>query len=120
MSPELWVPGSAEPSLEDFVQRILAQIERYTGTHSAESSHVEIELGDGERLALRSLSSEPGYGFLTIAVHTEAGEAEELIVPVGSIKRIALRPADKERHPGFALPPAAASPGTKRRAEPTA
>jgi hypothetical protein len=103
LSPDVWVPGSAEPSLEAFVSRVLRQIERYTVTHSAERTHVELELG-GERLGLRSLSSEPGYGFLTLAVHAADGEAEELIVPVGAIRRISLRPADEERRPGFALP----------------
>jgi hypothetical protein len=100
LSPELWVPGAAEPSLDDFVTRIHRQIERYTATHGAERSHVEIELGDGERLALESLSSEPGYGFLTLAVH----EGEQLIIPVGAIRRITLGPADEDRRPGFALP----------------
>jgi hypothetical protein len=104
LSPGLWIPGAAEPSLGDFVQRIIAQIERYTGTHTAEQSHVEIELADGERLTLHSLSSEPGYGFLTVAVHTHEGDDGELIIPVGSIKYIALRPADEQRRPGFALP----------------
>jgi hypothetical protein len=104
LSPDVWVPGSAEPSLEAFVSRVLRQIERYTVTLSAERTHVEVELGDGERLVLRSLSSEPGYGFLTLAVHAADGEAEELIVPVGSIRRISLGPADEERRPGFALP----------------
>jgi hypothetical protein len=101
---ELWVPGAAEPSLEDLVARIHRQIERYTATHAAERSHVEVELADGERLTLRSLSSEPGYGFLTLAVHSQDGDAEELIVPVVAIRRIALGPADEERRPGFALP----------------
>ena len=100
MSPELWVPGAAEPSLDDFVARIHRQIEQYTATHAADRSHVEVELADGERLALRSLSSEPGYGFLTLSV-----EGEQLIVPVGSIRRITLGPADEDRKPGFALPP---------------
>jgi hypothetical protein len=104
LSRELWVPGAAAPSLEDFVKRIHQQIERYTATHSADRSHVEVELGDGERLTLRSLSSEPGYGFLTLDVHSEEGEAEELIVPVGAIRRISLGPADETRRPGFALP----------------
>ena len=99
MSPELWVPGAAEPSLDDFVGRIHRQIERYTTTHAADRSHVEVELADGERLALRSLSSDPGYGFLTLTV-----DGEQLIVPVGSIRRITLGPADEERKPGFALP----------------
>ena len=99
MSPELWVPGAAEPSLDDFVARIHRQIEQYTATHAADRSHVEIELADGERLSLLSLSSEPGFGFLTLSV-----EGEQLIVPVGSIRRITLGPADEDRKPGFALP----------------
>ena len=96
------VPGAAEPSLDDFVARVHRVIERYTGTHSSERSHVDVELADGERLTLRSLSSEPGYGFLTLVVHSE--EAEQLIVPVSAIRRIALGPADEPRRPGFALP----------------
>jgi hypothetical protein len=99
LSPDLWVPGAAEPSLEDFVARVLRQIERYTATHTADRSHVEVELGDGERLTLQSISSEPGYGFLTLTV-----EGEQLIVPVGAIRRISLGPADEHRKPGFALP----------------
>jgi hypothetical protein len=99
LSPELWVPGAAEPSLDDFVTRIHRQIEQYTATHAADRSHVEVELADGERLALRSISSEPGYGFLTLSV-----DGEQLIVPVGSIRRITLGPADEDRRPGFALP----------------
>lgn len=99
MSPELWVPGAAEPSLDDFVARIHRQIEQYTSTHAADRSHVEVELADGERLSLISLASEPGFGFLTLSV-----EGEQLIVPVGSIRRITLGPADEEHRPGFALP----------------
>jgi hypothetical protein len=99
LSPELWVPGAAEPSLEAFVDRIHRQIEQYTATHTSEHSHVEVELADGERLSLLSIASEPGYGFLTLSV-----EAEQLIVPVGSIRRITLGPADEARKPGFALP----------------
>jgi hypothetical protein len=99
LSPELWVPGAAEPSLDGFVDRVHRQIEEYTTTHSADRSHVEVELADGERLTLRSLSSEPGFGFLTLSV-----EGEQLIVPVGSIRRITLGPADEDRKPGFALP----------------
>ena len=104
MSPELWVPGAAEPSLDALVERIHRQIERYTSTHSAAQSHVEVELADGERLTLRSISSEPGFGFLTLAVHAWEREPEELIVPIGAIKRITLGPADETRRPGFALP----------------
>ena len=100
MTRELWVPGSAEPSLADFVGRVVQQIERYTETHAADRSHVEVELGDGERVTVQSLSSEPGYGFLTLT----RADGEQLIVPVGGIRRITLGPADEDRRPGFALP----------------
>jgi hypothetical protein len=104
LSPDLWIPGAAEPSLEGFVERVHRQIERYTATHAAERSHVEVELGDGERLTLESISGEPGFGFLTLTVHPADGDAEEQIVPVGAIWRISLGPADETRRPGFALP----------------
>ena len=100
MTPDLWVPGAAEPSLDGFVDRVHRQIERYTATHASEQSHVELELADGERFTLTSLSSEPGFGFVTLATH----DGEQLIVPVGSILRITLGPADEDRKPGFALP----------------
>jgi hypothetical protein len=99
LSPDLWVPGAAEPSLDDFVARVHRAIEGYTSTHAADQTHVEVELGDGERLTLKSLSSEPGYGFLTLVL-----AEEQLIVPVGAIRRITLGPADEDRKPGFALP----------------
>jgi hypothetical protein len=104
--PELWVPGAAEPSLDDFVGRVLAQIERFTSTHGAELSQVQVELVNGRRLTLRSLSGEPGYGFVTLAVHPEEDDdPQELIVPVGSIRGIELGPAEAGRARfGFALP----------------
>jgi hypothetical protein len=112
LSPDLWVPGSAEPSLENFVAGVHRRIERYTATHAAERSHVQVELADGEQLTLRSLSAEPGYGFLTLSVHSGNGAAEELIVPVSAVRRIALGPADEARRLGFALPgdPAPSAP----------
>ena len=104
MSRDFWVPGAAQPSLTDFVEKVHRQIERYTEAHTAERTHVEVELGDGERLALVSLSGEPGYGFLTLSVYAADGEAEDHIVPIGASRRIALGPADESRRPGFALP----------------
>jgi hypothetical protein len=104
LSPDFWVPGTAEPSLDAFVDRVHRQIERYTATHAEERTHVEVELGNGERLTLQALSGEPGYGFVTLSVQAANGDAEELIVPVGAIRRIALGPADESRRPGFALP----------------
>ena len=98
------MPGAAEPSLDRFVEGVQRQIERYTATHTAAQTSVEVELGNGERLTVRALSPEPGYGFLTLSVHAADGDAEEHIVPVGAIRRIALGPADESRRPGFVLP----------------
>jgi hypothetical protein len=115
--PELWVPGAAEPSLDAFVEHIHRQIEQYTATHGAERSAVEVEFADGHRVLLQSLSAEPGYGFVTLSVHREdERDPQQLIVPVGSIRRIALGPAEGDRvRFGFALP----DDGTKK-AEPAA
>ena len=102
MSPDLWVPGAAEPSLDDFVARVLQAIERYTVSHTAERTHVEVELGDGQRLMLRSLSREPGYGFLTLAVHRqEDDDPELLIVPVGRHQTDFARTSGRNPPPGF-------------------
>lgn len=101
---ELWIPGAAEPSMDDFVARLHRQIERFTEGHDEDESHVEVELADGERLELEALSAEPGYGFVTLTAHDKEAR-RQLIVPVGAIRKVALDPAD-ERHPvGFALPP---------------
>jgi hypothetical protein len=112
--PELWLPGAAEPSLDAFVERLLRQIERFTAGHDAEQTEVEVELADSERFTLRSISAEPGYGFVTLSVHADDGRPQELIVPLAAIRRVTLGPADEERaRLGFALP-------AKERAEPAA
>jgi hypothetical protein len=68
---------------------------------------VHLELTDGARFALHSLSAEPGFGFVTIRPHPEDREDApgELVVPVGSIRRIELDRAVEERaRLGFSLP----------------
>jgi hypothetical protein len=102
----LWPPGAAQPSLDDFVARVHRQIERYTTTHGADRSEVEVELADGERVILRAISAEPGYGFVTLTVHPDSDDdPQELIVPLNAIRRIALGPAEADRARfGFALP----------------
>jgi len=101
------MPGMAAPSQDEFVRRVHVQIERYTATHTAERSEVRLELADGRELCLRSLSADPGFGFVTVAVHAVDGHdrVEELIVPVHAIRAIALGPAEADRSRfGFALP----------------
>jgi hypothetical protein len=102
--PDLWVPGFAGPldALVDRIHRRVAQVAEEAGV---EHVFVEIELADGARYAVESLSPEPGYGFVTLRPHTEDGSPAEVIVPIGSIKRIELsRAAEHRARFGFSLP----------------
>jgi len=106
--PELWVPSSGP--YEDFVNRIHRQIERFAEQAGVEQAFVEVELADGSRFALESLSPEPGYGLVTIRPHPRSVETEDLpeavIVPFGFIRRIDLRRAEEQRASfGFSVPP---------------
>ena len=55
----LWVPGYAGP-LDDLVERIHRRIEQFAGEAGVERPFVEIELFDGVRYTVESLSPEPG------------------------------------------------------------
>ncbi|HEY7694201.1 MAG TPA: hypothetical protein VH816_17825 [Gaiellaceae bacterium] len=94
--PDLWVPGFAGP-LDDLVSRIHRQIEEFAEDKGVEQAYVEVELADGVRYTLESLSPEPGYGFVTIRPHAADDVPTEVIVPIGSIKRIELGAAAEER-----------------------
>jgi hypothetical protein len=100
---EVWLPGG--PSADDFVTRVHQQIARFTEGHGLKQARVEVELRDGELHVLDTISAEPGYGFVTLRPHPENGDArEELIVPLASVARIRISPAEEEPQFGFALP----------------
>lgn len=101
--PELWTPGMIGP-LDDFVARIHRRIESFGSEHGLERAMVEVELFDGALLRLASLSPEPGYGFLTLVPHGEESEPQELIVPLGAIRRLTLSRLEPESSIGFSLP----------------
>jgi hypothetical protein len=102
--PDLWIPGFAGP-LDDLVDRIHRRIEQFAAEHEVERAHVEIELADGATYAVESLSAEPGYGFVTIRPHPTDDAPGEVIVPVGTIRRVELSKAVEERgRLGFAVP----------------
>jgi hypothetical protein len=104
--PDLWVPGFAGP-LDDLIDRIHRRIAKFAEEAGMEQAFVEVELVDGARYTIESLSSEPGYGFVTIRPHAGEGVPDELIVPVGSIRRIDLSRAGEERgRLGFSVPSA--------------
>ena len=103
MSPDLWVPGFAGP-LDDLVDRIHRRIEQFAEEAKVEQAFVEVELADGARYTVESLAAEPGYGFVTIRPHAGDDTPGEVIVPVGSIKRIELsKAADERTQLGFSV-----------------
>ena len=97
--PDLWVPGVAGPH-DDLVGRIHRQIQRFAEARGVAQAVVEVELRDGARFKLDSLSPEPGYGFVTICPHPEEDTPGELVVPLGAIARIELH-ASEEPEPRF-------------------
>ena len=110
--PDLWIPGVAGPH-EDFVARIHRQIQRFAQARGIEQTIVEIELRDGARYTVCSLSPEPGFGFVTLTLdeHEDEDEPAELIVPIVTIDRIELYQArEPDTRVGFSLP--AAPPAT--------
>lgn len=94
--PDLWIPGSAEASVDALVAKLHQQIERFAAAQPGKEAQVEIELQNGTTLPLESILAEPGYGFVTLRPH---GDDEELIVPVSTIVRIRVAPS--EQHPPF-------------------
>jgi hypothetical protein len=106
MSRDLWVPGYAGP-LDDLIDRIHRRIEEFAQEAGVEQAYVEIELVDGARYTVESLSAAPGYGFVTIRQHPAEDVPDEVIVPVGSIRRIELsRAAEQRAQLGFSVPSA--------------
>jgi hypothetical protein len=87
--------------LDELVSRILLRIEAFAAEHGG-PPRVDVELRDGSTATVRTLSAEPGFGFVTLCPHVEDG-AEEWIVPVGAVARIRLQPAEEEEPFGFVL-----------------
>jgi len=113
MSGDLWLPGIPAGPQEEFVARIHRQIESFAVAAAVERTFVEVELADGSRFPLDSISPEPGFGFVTLTPHPDADEEYpgQVIVPVGSIRRIELARAEEDREVlGFSLPTPSQTP----------
>ncbi len=95
---ELWLPGFASAPQEEFVARLHRVIERYAADAGVERAFVEVELADGSRYAVDSITAEPGFGFVTLSPYPDEDDAfeipERLIVPVATIRRIDLARAE--------------------------
>jgi hypothetical protein len=104
----LWIPGIAAGPLEEWVHRLHRRIDAFAHEAGVERAFVEVELVDGVRWPLDAIAPEPGFGFVTLRPQRDLDEddvPEEVVVPVGSIKRIELRRAEDQRgRAGFAVP----------------
>ena len=100
---ELWTPGMAGP-LDQLVERIQRRTEDFKQKHGLADVGVEVELHDGSLHRLASLSPEPGFGFITLCPHSDEGDLEELIVPLGSVVRIRIGRVEPEQQLGFFVP----------------
>ena len=79
-------------------------VERFKEEHALEAVEVEVELFDGARYRLLSLSAEPGYGFLSLVPVAEPGEPPSaLVVPIGAVKILRIGVPDPEQPFGFSL-----------------
>ncbi len=117
---QLWIPGGpgAPPSsVDEFIKRVHAQIQKFASECDCEQVEVDVLLHDGRRFRLHSLSPEPGFGWVTLRPFSDGGDAEDgesradvehlgerLMVPLQSIVRFALHHPEQERRFGFVAP----------------
>ena len=94
--------------LEELVQRILRRVEAFKAEHSLDDAEVSIELVDGSLYRLKTLSAEPGFGFVSFTPHGEGGDPEHVIVPLGAIRELRIAAPEHEHALGFSTQPAAA------------
>ncbi len=87
---------------DELVQRILRRVDAFKAEHGLEEAEVSVELVDGSLLRLKTLSSEPGFGFVSMCPHCDDGEPEEVIVPLGAIREIRIGSPSNEQPLGFA------------------
>jgi len=92
--------------LDELVKRILRRIDVFKTDHGLEEVEVTVELLDGSLHRLRTLSADPGYGFVSFRPHGGEDEPEELIVPLGAVREFRLAAPGVEQAFGFVAPPA--------------
>ena len=100
LSNQLWTPGMAGP-LEELVKRIERRVERFKEEHALAEVEVTIELADGSLHRLRTVSAEPGFGFVSFCPHCEDDDPQEIIVPLGAVREIRIGAPGPEQAVGF-------------------
>ncbi|HET9289082.1 MAG TPA: hypothetical protein VFO26_16125 [Gaiella sp.] len=87
--------------LDELVKRILRRVEAFKQEHGLEDAEVSLELVDGSLHRLRTLSAEPGFGFVSFCPHCDDDDPEEIIVPLGAVRELRIGAPTQERAPGF-------------------
>ena len=103
MSHLIWTPGAAGP-LDELVSRLTRMVQQFAEEHGLELARVCLELADGSRHTLASLSPEPGFGFFSFVPHGEE-EPRRVVVPIGAVKLAEICLPDEEQPFGFAAGP---------------
>ena len=88
--------------LDELVQRVLRRVEGFKAEHSLEEAEVSIELLDGSLYRLKTLSAEPGFGFISFRPHGDEDEPQEIIAPLGAVREIRIGPPGPDQAVGFA------------------
>ena len=88
--------------LDELVQRIVRRVDAFKADHGLEEAEVSVELVDGSLYRLKTISSEPGFGFVSMCPHCDEGEPEEIIVPLGAIRELRISAPSHEQPLGFA------------------
>ena len=102
MSHLIWTPGTAGP-LDELVKRVTRMVEQFAVENELEQARVCLELADGSRHTLASISPEPGFGFFSFTPHDPEGEPpRRVIVPIGAVKLVEVCTPDDEAPFGFA------------------
>jgi hypothetical protein len=88
--------------LDELVKRILRRVDVFKDEHSLQDVEVSIELMDGSLHRLHTMSSEPGFGFVSFRPHGD--DPGEVIVPLGAVREIRIGVPGSEQAFGFAGP----------------
>ena len=87
--------------LEELVKRIERRVERFKEEHALAEVEVTIELADGSLHRLKTVSAEPGFGFVSFCPHCDDDDPQEIIVPLGAVREIRIGPPGPEQAVGF-------------------
>jgi hypothetical protein len=90
--------------LDELVKRILRRVDAFREERSLDEVEVSIELVDGSLHRLKTLSAEPGFGFVSFCPHCDDGEPQEIIVPLGAVREIRIGAPGPDQAVGFVGP----------------